>query len=225
MKNYEKRVSKDGDLLTLQDRKWFVRRSWEVPEKKLNYWRKRYQTRRLTLSDLADIAMLTDDQIDHTILTDEALCDLDLSDYHGGSRDFLRFYGLLTPVQRAAMDRDGLQLSLLDQNQIDALARAAYWDSNTDKAAWTKRMITCEVDKSGSDYTFCAFDPSGTDEDASEEGDPSSLDEDRPDSLESRSWHVSLYEAEDTSMDDPVDDMPAPPAVSEFGEQPDEVIQ
>lgn len=116
---FEKDIKKDDNLLTLVDRRWAVKRSWEVPEIKLAYWRKHVNDNTFSFWDLIDVAHLTDDQVENTVLTDETLYDLDCRQ---SSRSFLRFYSTLSPDQRDAVASDsGLPITELNAEQYKVL--------------------------------------------------------------------------------------------------------
>lgn len=151
-KRYEKYISKNDNLLTLQDREWFVKRTWEVPEKSLNYWRKQTLSQKLSISDLVDMSLLTSDQIDHTImLGDKILRDLPIGNEN---RAFLHLYAKLSQEQIAQLYDKGLPVAWLNEDQLIMLMCAARWDSATDETEWKRRIITCRTSRSGATFNF-----------------------------------------------------------------------
>ncbi|MCC6483374.1 MAG: hypothetical protein IT209_00885 [Armatimonadetes bacterium] len=116
-----------GDTLTLRPEDWSVRRSCEIRESWLEYYRNKIQTNgSLTLDELADMAAeLSDGQIHRTLMADPDFVFMagNLSSEMGGPGDLLRLYGALTPQQKKALSGErGLTFADLNDGQYQRLA-------------------------------------------------------------------------------------------------------
>jgi len=109
------RVKKTGSLLTFQDRKWFEKRAWAVPEATLERWRQKVEKNAFELEDAVDMACLTDDQLIHTVSADDKL---NIWEVYNG-RHVLRFYAVLSRAQRNALySQAGLSAMELTEQQL-----------------------------------------------------------------------------------------------------------
>jgi hypothetical protein len=115
--SYGKKLDKTGDLLVFQDKKWFIKRAWEVPEASLERWRAKAKSDGLGFQDVVDISCLTNEQIDNTIRQDPVLGTI--SWQFAQQRPLLRLYAVLTTAQRNAMaSKSGLDVSTLSAEQM-----------------------------------------------------------------------------------------------------------
>lgn len=113
---YEKKPKMEGNLVTLEDRRWFEKRSWEVPEDWLEEWHTRIKEGTMDFEDIVDIACLTDPQIMNTIRLDSALGSLTLQLIR--NRQILRLYAVLTePQRRMLFAKEGLDSTQLTDEQ------------------------------------------------------------------------------------------------------------
>lgn len=116
--------TKDGNLLRFVDRDWYKKRAWAVPEVWLNYWIvKGRSTNGLQLWELAQIASLRDDQIDHTIMINHELISLGAGDA-ARNREILKFYGMLSDDQLQKIATQSLPVSSLTDQQWAELQKA-----------------------------------------------------------------------------------------------------
>jgi hypothetical protein len=106
----------DGDVYLFRQRNWFIEKQHNVPERDLRRWRGHLKGGgRLTLEDLAELAVLTDRQLGllyHTPVPTSAV---------HGHRELLRLYAALNPVQRARLELPGLRLAELTAPQAELL--------------------------------------------------------------------------------------------------------
>lgn len=117
-----------GSTIEFRDRKWFVKRAALVPEASLERWRKALRgTGTLGLDDLAEIALLTQEQFDENIRDDEVFKAAGFVLDFYGQKEILRLYGALTPQQKAAVfTESGLDLRALTPQQwanVDSLLK------------------------------------------------------------------------------------------------------
>jgi hypothetical protein len=111
-----KRVKKSGKLVTFEDRKWFEKRSWEVPEAWIERWSAKAKKETFGLDDLVAVAGLTDEQIQNTVLVDERLGAVAWSAEN--NKQALRLYAVLTRPQKQALRAPGgLEISTLAPEQ------------------------------------------------------------------------------------------------------------
>ena len=117
---------KEGNTLRFRDKQWFKKRAWEVAEAWIQYWITRAKANDgLLLEDLAQIANLSDDQIDRTVMTNPRLTGYGASEAAAAAnRQILRFYALLTDQQRDLLSKTGLSVSSLNDDQWAALQTA-----------------------------------------------------------------------------------------------------
>jgi hypothetical protein len=100
---------RDGDVYLFRQRNWFIEKRHNIPERDLRRWRGHLKGGgRLTLEDLAELALLTDRQLGmlyHTPVPTRAV---------NGHRELLRLYAALNPIQRARLETTGLRLGELN---------------------------------------------------------------------------------------------------------------
>ena len=111
--------AKRGSVIEFQDRDWINKRAAQIPDSWLATWRTAFEEKGvMTVGALAQIAMLTPEQLWENIATDEVLSTVlpTISTYG----DVLRFYASLTDAQRKLLfDKSGLGLSRLSVEQQD----------------------------------------------------------------------------------------------------------
>ncbi|OFX16308.1 MAG: hypothetical protein A2Z18_07720 [Armatimonadetes bacterium RBG_16_58_9] len=121
---FDSNWEKSGNVVRFRDKQWFRKRAWEVAEAWIQYWISRAKVNEgLLLEDFVQIGNLSDDQIDHAILTNRHL-----AGYGAGeaarNRSILRFYALLTEDQRGKLGASSLPVSSLHDGQWEALRKA-----------------------------------------------------------------------------------------------------
>lgn len=122
--DYRYNWEKHGRVLELRDRFWFKKRAAQIPDAWLEAWRKTLkETGTLGLDDLAQIAMLTYEQINANVVTDEVLTRSGLMSAIFVGRDLLRLYATLNQGQKAMLlSESGLDLRALSPDQWTAAA-------------------------------------------------------------------------------------------------------
>ncbi len=121
---YGSNWTKSGDILIFRDKNWFAKRAWAVPEVWLKYWADRSKLNNgLLLEDLASIADLRDEQIDHTIMANSQLIRLGAGEA-ARNRQILRFYMALSLDQRKQLSASKIDASELNDDQWTALKAA-----------------------------------------------------------------------------------------------------
>lgn len=118
----------DDDALRVRPRDWALRRSYEIQEGYLAYYRDLLAKQgMLTLDDVGKIALdLTDGQIGNTLLADPDFMWMNLvfGDLTEG-KNILRFYASLTAQQKSALRTEaGLPFSQLTTEQWDRVGSA-----------------------------------------------------------------------------------------------------
>jgi len=158
---YQKNISKKGSLMLFEDREWYVKRAWEVPESLLEKWRTAVKENTITFYDILDMASLSDDQIMHTLRTEESLQSVGWQLF--SSAPVLRLYSALSETQRAALTSDaGLDLHTLTPEQtsyLDALLSrirrqtpsedthlTLFMTEETKSGPWTFKLTTLNTD-------------------------------------------------------------------------------
>ena len=113
---YGKNITRKGNLLVVQDAKWFTKRSWEIPDEWLTYWAKQLKGGKLTIDDYANMACLTDDQMNNTLKNHETLGPIAWQVTMG--KDVLRFYAALsTSNRKALLSKAGIDAATLSSNE------------------------------------------------------------------------------------------------------------
>jgi len=179
----KKKAKKTGKLLVLEDREWFEKRSWAVPEDWLMYWRKAARDDALQLDDIVDIACLTDGQIEHTIRHDE-----DLS-YHSWTlienKELLRLYAVLTASQKQALlTKEGLNLASLNDKQwafFEYLASQSGVPLYHSYGQPMHMSLVLDADDNNRDYSFYLIGRN-----------PNVGQEDEEEYIELRGWYIYL---------------------------------
>jgi hypothetical protein len=135
---------KSGKVIEMRDRNWFKKRAAQVPDAWLEAWKRELtKTGTLDIDSLAQMAQLTQDQINVNIMSDQLLgrC--------GGviqiEREPLRFYASLSADQRATMfSEPGLDLALLSADQLAQASKVIEAKRGTNKLdATTPLAVTC----------------------------------------------------------------------------------
>ena len=110
---------KHDRVLELRSRDWYSHRMAQIPEAWLEEWREVYKTSgTLDIGYLAQIAMLTQKQLNGNLWADETLRAGNMARAIGMSRDILRFYASLDDHQRAVLfSPSGLDLAYLTVDQ------------------------------------------------------------------------------------------------------------
>lgn len=125
--NWDKR----GTVIELRDRNWFRKRAAQVPDAWLEKWRSELiKTSRLDIDSLAQMAQLTQDQMNANITFDETL--RECSSVVQLNRELLRMWATLSSDQRAAMfTQSGLDIALLSPDQWTQTRAllSANWDA------------------------------------------------------------------------------------------------
>lgn len=105
-----------GDVILFRPWNWFIEKRHNIPERHLRRWQGHLKPLgRLTLDDMAEMALLTDRQLEllyHTSLPTRAVRD---------HRGLLRLYAALNPFQRTRLERTGLPLGDLNEGQAELL--------------------------------------------------------------------------------------------------------
>lgn len=111
MYNWDRR----GRVIEFRDREWYRKRTLQIPDAWMEAWRDTLKnTGTLDIADLAQIAALTQEQIDFNFLPDDPLSRSGVRGTVTFARDLLSVYGLLTPSQQAAVFSEyGLDLAAL----------------------------------------------------------------------------------------------------------------
>jgi hypothetical protein len=119
--NWDKRSS----ILEFRDRNWFRKRNAQIPQAWVDGWKKTLKdTGTLDIGDLAQIAILTQEQLNVNVLSDDDLMRSGLNGAIYPHRDWLRAYAGLTEAQRTAVfSKAGLDLSLLTADQWVQVAK------------------------------------------------------------------------------------------------------
>lgn len=113
---YGKSVQMAGNLVVLQDKKWFIKRNWEIPDAWMTLWKEKSEKPGLGFDDMVAMACLTDDQINNTLRNDEVLGKFSWN--MTTNRHILRLYAVLTDAQKKALvSPAGLDVSTLTDDQ------------------------------------------------------------------------------------------------------------
>ncbi len=115
--SYAYNWDKHGGVIELWDRNWFRKRAAQVPDAWLENWRNEMtKTGTLSIDNLAQIAQLTQEQIDANIVHDSVLSHC--SSVVQINREMLRLWNALSSSQRTAMlTESGLDLAILSADQ------------------------------------------------------------------------------------------------------------
>ncbi len=135
-----------GPTIELQDRHWAYKRSLEIPEAWLEKWRSTFKTTgTLDICSLAEMAYLVGDDSRHkmNIPDDDILNISALVTTLQHNMSLLQFLAMLTQNQQAAIfTTGGLDLSTLDQNQMEAAKRSLnWWNGKTKDIITGKYMV------------------------------------------------------------------------------------
>ena len=161
---YGSNWTKTGNLLRFTDKDWFKKRAWEIPQVWLNYWKAEGKANNgLQLWDLVQIGCLRDEQIDHTIITNQDMLVMGAGDA-ARNRQILRFYGMLKDDQVQKLSNQSLPISSLTDDQWTALQKALA-TKGAAYAAVQKGSQTIQLIHKGSDATEhrFVFYPGGND--------------------------------------------------------------
>lgn len=105
-----------GDVTLFRHWNWFIEKRHNIPERDLRRWQEHLKPPgRLTLEDTAELAQLTDRQLEllyHTSIPTRAVRD---------HRKLLRLYAALNPFQQTRLERTGLRLGDLNGAQAELL--------------------------------------------------------------------------------------------------------
>jgi hypothetical protein len=113
---YGKRLKKTGTVVTLEDRKWAEKRSWQVPDEMLSRWKALGKKGKLAFEDLVEMASLTDPQIDKGLTADPEIAPVTWTLTE--NRYILRFYAGLSDLQKQMLRTpDGLAIASLPAEQ------------------------------------------------------------------------------------------------------------
>ncbi len=129
--SFEKQPTKTGKIIRLEDHRWFEKRSWEVSEAQLERWKKLAKQYKLTLSELVEMASLSDAQIEHTLYGDGEMGEyIDVCVFcDERNRQVLRFFGALSSAQQLASQAEqGLSIEALTPAQLVSLQGMAKFD-------------------------------------------------------------------------------------------------
>ena len=119
---YDYRWTKRGQVIEFQDNKWFARTGSQIPLEQIATLRKNLLERGyLTLDEYAEIAALTNEQIEESLMPDETLSSTGIFNWPlMRARIILRFYLSLDELQRELLfSLQGLDLRSLAQEQFD----------------------------------------------------------------------------------------------------------
>jgi hypothetical protein len=116
--SYRYNWQKSAAVIELRDREWYKKRASQIPEAWLEEWRNAFKkTKTLDIDDLAQIAMLTQEQFVYNVVPDETLAMVQPTIFMG--RDILRLYAMLSESQRAMLFTEGgLGFGSLNQDQL-----------------------------------------------------------------------------------------------------------
>ena len=117
---------RSGDTLRIRPEDWALRRSYEISERWLGYYKTLLEKNGgFTLDEIAAMALeLTDDQITNTMLSDTDLrfAVIPLGDNMSKNKNILRLYATLTAQQKAMLESEfGLAFAYLKPAQWDYL--------------------------------------------------------------------------------------------------------
>jgi len=123
---YRENWEKHGSTLEFRDREWYRKRAAQIPEAWLEGWRDTLKkTGTLDIGDLAQIAMLTQEQLMVNVINDEALSQTQLFSSIFGAREPLRLYAQFSDAQRTALfSESGLDARSLSPEQWAQLDKA-----------------------------------------------------------------------------------------------------
>lgn len=149
--NWDKR----GGIIELRDRNWFKKRAAQIPDAWLEAWRQELtKTGTLDIGSLAQMAQLTQDQVNANIMPDRMLGQC--ASVIQIDREMLRFYSTLSADQRAAMlTESGLDLAWLSDDQwtqADKLMHAKYAAGSRDSGS--QLVISCNRYSKGTGLVY-----------------------------------------------------------------------
>lgn len=199
---YGKQFKKTGNTIVFTDRKWFEKRTWEVAENMLEYWRTAINKGNLQLDDLVWMACLTDEQIMNTLMPDENI--RSVAGRLMSNKHLLRLHAVLTESQKRSMkSKYGLNPQALTDRQwpyfeylISGSGRMGGRTRNSSKFTHETPMalFLTEDEKNGS-YTFTLKDISPAEQ--LEEGQEAA---EKP----SMTWKITLSRTPQKSEETPV---------------------
>ena len=116
---------KHASVIEFRDRYWYKKRTAQIPQDWIDGWTETLKkTGTLDIADLAQISMLTHEQLMANIQPDEHLSASRVVDHVYIYRRELRMYASLTEIQRALLfSESGLNLALLGPNQWPCVER------------------------------------------------------------------------------------------------------
>jgi hypothetical protein len=121
---YGSNWEKAGNTLRFRDSEWYIKRTWEVPQVWLDFWVSQGErSHGLELTELAEIARLRDEQLDHIIAADPDLVRLGAGEAVR-NREIMRFYQSLTKEQVTQLNSQSLPVSSLSEEQWQKLKTA-----------------------------------------------------------------------------------------------------
>lgn len=163
---FGKKVKSNGSLIVLEDRKWFIKRSWEVPEAWLDMWTNRAEKTGLSFDDAAQIASLTDDQLTNTIRKDETLGPISASII--SNQYILRLYAVLTQPQKIALvSKTGLDMSTLSEEQWPYFT-AVVSKLDPNKADYNTRFVMFKEDNKAARWSTIRLEGTPIDPESNE---------------------------------------------------------
>lgn len=149
--NWDKRHK----VIELRDRDWIKKRASQIPEAWLDKWRRELiKTGTLDIDNLAEIAQLTQEQINVNVSRDKTL--KDCSSIVQVNRELLNIWTGLRSDQRAAMlSKSGLNLALLSNDQCEQTRQMLFAIMGAPAVNSDKPMtITCERKADGKAYIY-----------------------------------------------------------------------
>ncbi|MGI6295571.1 MAG: hypothetical protein ACOX3G_05735 [Armatimonadota bacterium] len=117
---YNYNWDKHSEIIEFRDRNWFKKRTHQIPESRIDVWRKEVNsTGTIDLDGLSQIAQLTQEQYIQNVMADELLGQPALSTCIFGNQDLLKLYGSLSADQRRAlMSGGGMDVGMLSPEQF-----------------------------------------------------------------------------------------------------------
>ena len=108
-----------SSIVEFRDRHWFRKRNAQIPQAWIDSWLDTFKnTGTLDIDDLAQIAVLTQEQLSVNILAEDAFERSDFVSVIYSNRDWLRAYASLDDSQKAAIfNSSGLDIATLNERQ------------------------------------------------------------------------------------------------------------
>lgn len=153
--------TKEKDVFSFQNKKYFEKRAYEVPSQWIEYWTARGSLQGLLIEDIIRIAsQLSDEQLDNTIVRNADLMKMGAGEAVA-NRYILRLLNQLNSDQVKAIWEGNLIVSSLDEYQWRLLIKALdQIDSSFSKIEKGSQVLKMEEQTSGSiDYTISFIQP------------------------------------------------------------------